>query len=142
MAQQIEHPHRGQPNFKAPLRDRRAAKPTAADKRPGMSEEHLALIRQLPCCVSGIEPAGEAHHLKQGTGERGAGMRSTDKWAVPLCHVKHMELERLGSRNEWAWFRAHGISDPLELAAALWSNTGDLDRMRKIVRAHMGRPPR
>jgi hypothetical protein len=38
--------------------------------------------------------------------------------------------------------RAHGISDPLELAAALWSNTGDLDRMRKIVRAHMGRPGR
>lgn len=142
MAQQIEHPNRGEPNFKSGIRERNAPKQSASDKRPGMSEAHLALVRRLPCCVSGVTPAGEAHHLKQGTGERGAGMRSTDRWAVPLSHERHMELERLGSRNEWAWFRANGIADPLELAAALWSNTGDLERMAKIVRAHMGRPAR
>lgn len=142
MSQQIEHPLRGLPNFKRSVRERKSAKPSSVDKRPGMSEEHLALIRKLPCCVTGVTPAGEAHHLKQGTGERGTGMRSSDRWAVPLCHAKHMELERQGSRNEWAWFRAHGISDPLELAAALWANTGDLARMTKIVQAHMGRPSR
>lgn len=142
MAAQIEHPLRGVPNFKRSVRERKATKPSFADKRPGMSDDHLALIRKLPCCVTGVTPAGEAHHLKQGTGERGTGMRSSDRWAVPLSHAKHMELERQGSRNEWSWFRAHGITDPLELAAALWANTGDLPRMTKIVQAHMGRPSR
>jgi hypothetical protein len=38
--------------------------------------------------------------------------------------------------------RAHGIADPLELAAALWSASPDLDRMTKVLQAHMGRPGR
>ena len=105
--------------------------------RPGMSKKHLALIRQLPCCVTGWEPCGEAHHLK-GTGERGMGMRSTDRWAVPLSHEPHMQLEGYGSLNERAWFRYHGISDPHALADALWHSSGDLERMKEIVRAHRG----
>lgn len=123
-------------NFKPPKRDRLKKKARASDKRPGMSEEHLALIRKMPCCVTLKVPAGECHHIKSGTGERGIGLRSTDRWAVPLSHEKHMELERVGSRNEVKWFHDHGIDDPHALAAALWSATGDLPRMVRILMAH------
>lgn len=105
-------------------------------KRPGMSEEHLALIRRMPCAASLVMPGGQAHHIKSSTGERGMGIRSTDKWAVPLCHDKHMEVERIGSRNEVSWFRDHGIEDVRELAEALWANTGDLPRMIAVLMAH------
>jgi hypothetical protein len=124
-------------NFKARgLERRQRARDEPKKERPGMSEAHLALIRQLPCAVTGKTPAGEAHHLKAGTGERGMGMRSTDRWAIPLRHDPHMELERQGSRNEVAWLQARGIADPLALAEALWAASGDLERMTKIVSAH------
>lgn len=106
-------------------------------ERPGMSDAHLALIRQMPCAASYPLKGGEAHHLKQtNTGERGMGLRSTDKWAVPLSAIKHAEVERIGSRNEVAWFKEHGIADVRELAEALWANTGDLDRMNAVLIAH------
>lgn len=126
-------------NFKPPRRERMKKKERAADKRPGMSEAHLSLIRKMPCCVTLRVPAGEAHHLKAGTGERGMGLRSTDRWAVPVCRSVHDEIERIGSRNEVSWFRDHGIEDPIELAAALWANTGDLPRMIAVLMAHRGR---
>jgi hypothetical protein len=95
----------------------------------------LALIRKLPCCITGKVPGGEAHHVKTGTGERGMGLRSTDKWAVPMAHDPHMELERMGSRKELAWFDFHDI-DPVVLAQDLWAATGDLPKMTRIVIAH------
>lgn len=118
---------------------------SAADKRPGMSAKHLEAIRKLPCLITGRMPAGEAHHLK-GTGERGIGLRSTDKWAVPLCHAVHMELEGVGSRNELAWFQGQGgiagrvsIEDPHALADALWHASPDIARMTRIVIEHRGK---
>lgn len=118
-----------------PIRARRPGR--SADKRPGMSPAHLRLIRQLPCCVTGLPGPNDPHHLKAGlVHERGVGRKATDRWAVPLCREKHEEVERVGSRNEWAWFKKHGIEDPLELAAALWRNTGDLDRMVRVIEAH------
>lgn len=121
-----------------PVRERitRKPKPSAAEKRDGNSKKHLALVRQLSCCVTGKRPV-DPHHLKEGLAhERGIGRKATDRWTVPLCREKHEEVERIGSRNEWAWFKRHGIDDPLELAAALWRNTGDLDRMMRVIEAH------
>lgn len=123
-------------NFKPPRGPKPKREPKA-NRRPGMSEPHLILIRQLPCCVTGKQPAGEAHHLK-GTGERGMGLRSTDRWTVPLSHDAHLDLERQGSRNEVAWFKRNGIDNPHALACALWGATGDLSRMTRIIVAHMG----
>lgn len=143
MATFIPPPGYGQPNLKPTLSEREKAKrnrkPQGA-RRPGMSEEHLALIRQLPSCISGTGPC-EAHHLKSGPAkdERGQGQKATDRWAVPLTVMEHSELERIGSRLEEAWFRERGVGDVVELAAALWTNTGDLNRMWKVQQAHMGR---
>jgi hypothetical protein len=125
-------------NFRKPLRERKAKKPSAAAKRPGNSPAHLMLIRLLPCCVTGRPGPNDPHHLKDRLAhERGVGRRATDRWAVPLWRVKHDELEKLGSRRERTWFREHGIEDPIELANALWHATGDLDRMKKVLAAHM-----
>lgn len=111
-------------------------------KRPGMSEAHLACIRQLPCCVCGGTKHIEAHHLKA-TAERGMGLRSTDKWAVPACGFGgqnhcHEDIERLGSKNEVAWFATKGV-DVLVLAMDLWAASGNVARMREIVIAHRSR---
>lgn len=112
----------------------KAAKPRLKrEGREGNSEEHLAYIRKLPCCVTLRTPCGEAHHLQSGTGERGMQQRSTDRWTVPLTHALHMELHRLGSKREGGWFKERGIPAPLDLAAALYSASPDVARGTKIV---------
>jgi len=134
-------------NFKPSVTERAVAKRNrepAAARRPGMSEEHLVLIRQLPSCVSGRVGPCDPHHLKSGAAaaERGVQLKATDRWTVPLKRDEHDELERISSRREEAWFRERGIADVSELANALWINTGDLERMRRVMQAHMGRQQR
>lgn len=133
-AQQIAHPVR-YGNFKKPKTPKRKANSKRVKQRAGMSPAHLECIRKLPCCVSRRMPGGEAHHLKAGTRERGMGLRSTDKWALPMSPDKHGEVERVGTRNELAWFRERGI-DAHALAAALWANTGNVPRMIAVLKAH------
>lgn len=142
MAERIIPPGYGRPNFKPSVSERARHKPSAQERREGNSARHQALIRLLPCCVSGVEPAGTIHHLKSGPAakERGAGMKATDKWGLPLTYENHLNgVERVGARRELEWFQARGIEDPHGLAKALWDASGDLPRMRAIVLAHMGR---
>ena len=127
-------------NFK-PTRTHRAAEKRAkpAKKRAGREGNdlgHLAAIRQCPCIATLKMPAGEAHHLKLGTGERGAGMRSSDRWAVPITRGPHEEVEAGGARREHAILKRWGITDPLGLAAALWAASPDVAKMTKIILAH------
>lgn len=128
-------------NFRLSVAERAKKKPSAQERREGNSKRHRELVRLLPCCITEQEPAGEGHHLKSGPAakERGAGMKATDRWLVPLCHEAHINgVERVGSRRELEWFQARGIADPYALAKALWDATGDLARMRAIVIAHRG----
>jgi hypothetical protein len=136
MSQRIIPHGFGEPNFKKPIKDRLKKKDVAQHDRPGNDEAYLALLRQMPCCITLRMPGGEVHHLKHGTGERGAGMRSTDRWGVPISHDPHMDCEKQGSRNEHTWFAKHGIADPLGLANALWHAPRDLPTMIKILLAH------
>jgi hypothetical protein len=131
-------------NFRPSLKERARKKPSAQERREGNSKDHLELVRQLPSCVSGVAGPCDPHHLKSGPAatERSVGRRATDRWAVPLTRAEHDELERISSRLEEAWFRERGVSDVVELAAALWANTGDLERMWKVQQAHMGRARR
>lgn len=126
-------------NFKTPrgYARPREVKDRARDRRPGMSAAHLDCIRSLPCCACGALPRSDPHHLKSGTGERGMGLRSTDRFTVPLCRAHHEAVERIGSRNERRWFGGFGVDAPA-LADALWRASGNLDQMQKIVEAHRG----
>lgn len=109
---------------------------TRREKREGNSGAHLALVRQLWCTL-GPERIVECHHLQGAVcrRERGLGMKSPDRWVLPLTHQRHMELHALGSRHEQAYFEEYGIN-PYALATALWENTGDLPRMARVLTAH------
>lgn len=115
--------------IKAKSREKRERR----EERPGNSEEHLAALRKCPCVATLKVPAGEVHHLKLGTGERGTGRRSSDKWGLPITRGPHDEIERAGARNEHAKLAEFGIKDPLDLAAALWSASPDVRRMTAII---------
>lgn len=123
-------------NFKKPKRERGHENSDKRDRRPGMDPDHLANIRRLPCCIPGCkkDPGGEAHHLKDtGAKERGMGLRSTDRWAVPLCNDHHIHgVERVGAKKELAWFAKLGL-EILDVAVALWGSRGNLESMRRIV---------
>jgi hypothetical protein len=111
--------------------------PPAEVRRERQEPGYLEKIRKLPCCIPGCKesPPSHAHHLKC-TGERGIGKKSSNKWAVPLCHECHINgVERIGSRQEAAWFRERGILC-LDLAAALYANSHSLDAMLNVVRTH------
>lgn len=142
MSSRIDRPHvlaNFKPSQSEKVRSKRAKK-SAAELRPGMSSSHLDCIRQLPCCACMVikrsEKRNEAHHLKFGTGERGMGMRSTDKNAVPLCRIHHNQVENAGAKNEVAVFQSWGIGDALQLASDLWRSTGDVRKMTLIIYAH------
>jgi len=127
-------------NFKPSTTARQKAKRVdTRDDREGNDKNHLAAIRKCVCTVCNKVGGNDPHHLKAGTGERGAGLRSTDKWAVPLCRVHHNEVERLASTREPEWFRSYGIPAPLDLAAALWKASPDVAVMTKIILAHRGK---
>lgn len=114
------------------------AKQDSRNKRPGMSAEHCAQIRDLPCAACHSAPAGTVHHLKSQTGERGMGLRATDKWGIPLCMTHHDTIERAGTRNEGGQCAKWGFN-PHDLARALWGATGMTGTMRKIVMATGGK---
>ena len=103
------------------------------EERPGNSEEHLAALRKCPCIATLKMPAGEVHHLKWATGERGTGQRSSDRWGVPLSRTPHDEIERIGSRNEPAKLAEWGIKDATDLADALWHASPNVERMTAII---------
>jgi hypothetical protein len=119
-----------------PIRVRRPGR--AADRREGMSPKHLACIRALPCCITGRPAPSDPHHLKTDLAhERGIGRKATDRWTVPLAREAHESVERVGSRNELAWFQERGIADPKALARDLWAVTGDLEEMKRVLWRHM-----
>lgn len=134
-------------NFKRPLVDRLKGKiRDKHDDREGNDSNHLAALRKCPCVVTLKMPAGEVHHIKAMTRERGMGMRSSDRWGLPFSRAPHESVERVGSKNEMRWFAEHHISDPHALAAALWAvrpSNGSAkaikaatEAMTKIIIAH------
>lgn len=125
----------GKPNFR--VRRLKAKKPSAHALREREAPRYLEKIRKLRCCIPGCDarPPSQAHHLKC-AGERGVGRKSSNRWAIPLCYECHINgVERVGSRQEAAWFRERGILC-LDLAAALFANSHSLAAMRKVLRAH------
>lgn len=98
-------------------------------EREGMSEPHLAMVRQLPCLGCGRQPPNQPHHLLR-TGERGLSRKSSDRWAVPLCFGCHANLHHTG--DEDAWFAAIGL-DGRAVASALWAARGSISAMERII---------
>lgn len=86
----------------------------------------LAFVRTRKCCVCGRWPT-HAAHVKMGCPERGkrpagAGEKSDDRWAVPLCPGCHQDdpgaQHRVG--DEEKFWRVAGV-DPFQVAADLYA---------------------
>ena len=117
------------------------AKPKRKVKtREGSDPVYLRAVTQLPCVVCLSQGHTEPHHLKLGVEERGMSRRADDDKILPLCDQHHRlgpeAVENAGSKNEWDWFEARGIDDPLGLAGKLyasWQKHKSVSRLRQII---------
>ena len=120
------------PRFKSKSTRRRLK---ARDRRYGMSDAYVLLIKQLPSCISGQYPC-DPHHLRVYE-ERGVGLKATDKWAIPLTRIEHDQVHTVGAREEVAWFTAKGVNAYrlAELLWEAWESHGDraLPHMQQII---------
>lgn len=96
------------------------------------SANHLVFIRQLPCIVCGLIPSDPAH-IRSGT-DGGTGVKSGDRYTLPLCRFHHAEQHSVG---ELTFYAGLGF-DPTGLANRLWTVSGDLRAgLRLIERTRM-----
>lgn len=114
-------------------------------QRPDMSPAHKAMVKKLPCLGCGIEPVEESNftidpdhlmHPEHGFNSRGMSRTSADKWTVPMCRgfgcPNCHDAAQTCKHGYEAWFAERGI-DARAVAQALWAETGDLERMRRII---------
>ena len=67
------------------------------------SETYLAWVKQQPSVISGIEPAGDSHHVK-GHG-MGGSVKAPDWASIPLTREEHSVLHAYGWQS---WEGIHG----------------------------------
>lgn len=104
---------------------------------PERSFDHLALVRLLPCLYCGVEPCGEAAHVRMASAafgkSSGLQKKPDDCWALPLCASDHRNAKHAQhNRNEQEFWDSLGIN-PVRAASDLWDARGDLVRMISIV---------
>ena len=90
------------------------------------SDKHLKFIRSLPCCVCRAKPPSEAAHIRLGS-DGGMGLKPSDKFTVPLCHMCHSRQHQTGERTFWG-----NMEFILIQALALYAVSGDWEKGVKI----------
>lgn len=116
----------------------RAHKATVSLARGRVTDaEHLALIRELPCLKCGVEPCGEAAHVRMNSaafGKRQAiGKKPGDEWTVPLCRACHQgDADSQHKVGEALFWDRLGLN-PLIVAKELHRVSGDLLAMRTVA---------
>jgi hypothetical protein len=108
---------------------------TSGKKRPREHDkDHLKFVSGLPCLITGTRPVDVAHiryaDPRYGKRQTGGSEKPHDKFTVPLCRAKHDEQHSGSEREFWA---KHKI-DPIQVALALWANTGDDETAEIILR--------
>ncbi len=102
----------------------------------GNDAAYLDMIRQCLCLHCGMDPCGEAAHVRFSSGTHnkrgGMGAKPADRWAVPLCGEHHRLADdaqhNIGERRFWAQL---GIN-PLLVAEKLYAKRGDVVAMRAV----------
>ena len=56
--------------------------------------KRLAAIRQLPCCECGRAAPSQAAHSNFSIHGKGRGIKASDEYVIPLCHVCHAALDQ------------------------------------------------
>jgi hypothetical protein len=118
-------------------RPRGVLSPARRTAARSLDATHLDAIRQLPCTRCGMEPCGEAAHVRLNSsafGKRQAiGQKPGDEWTAPLCRGCHQDDPDSQHRVGEAIFWDRVGINPLLLAKALYEASPDIPRMRAIV---------
>lgn len=98
---------------------------------------YLAQVRECPCLMCGLDPCGEAAHVRFASAAFGkaSGLQKTppDRWALPVCGSDHRTARHAQhNRNEqefWASLRINALLT----ATNLYAQRGDLVAMRAVI---------
>lgn len=100
-------------------------------------EAYLKDVRQCPCIKCGLDPAGEAAHVRLTSAafHKRGGMQKTpdDRWALPLdrgCH--QTDRDALHRRGEYLFWAELNIN-PLYVCEKLYAQRGDIVAMRAVI---------
>ncbi|WP_339501002.1 MULTISPECIES: hypothetical protein [Pseudomonas] len=104
---------------------------------PADDPDYLALVRQCPCLYCGVDPCGEAAHVRLASAafgkSSGLQKKPEDRWALPLCRDDHLNARHAQHRRgEDAFWQALGIN-PLLVCERLYARRGDLVAMRAVA---------
>ena len=98
---------------------------------------YLKLVRECPCLMCGLDPCGEAAHVRFASAAYGksSGMQKTpdDRWALPVdghCHREAKNAQH--KRNEQEFWASLGIN-ALLTCTRLFAVRGDLVAMRAVI---------
>ncbi|MFH1556830.1 MAG: hypothetical protein ABII76_18565, partial [Pseudomonadota bacterium] len=85
---------------------------------------HLALIRKLPCIITGEIGQVDAAHIRFSNAEFGkvnpGAAKPDDRWTIPLSHKMHTDASDAQHRaGEELWWAERGIK-PLRIAERLY----------------------
>ena len=111
--------------------------PRSFKAEPAEDPSYLAMVRELPCLYCGVEPCGEAAHVRLASAAHGksSGLskKPEDRWTLPLCRDDHQNARHAQHRrSEAAFWEGLGIN-PLIVCQALYAQRGDLVAMRYVV---------
>lgn len=105
------------------LLEKTRSRPRERRPRRLVDKAHLAYVATQGCAVPGCRRQPTVHHLRCHGADHAGGRRSSDRFAVPLCHEHHQGNTGVHARgDEDAWWASHGI-DPIALAARLWAES-------------------
>jgi hypothetical protein len=136
----LDHPQRlTRPAAPGLLLKRAAAlgRPPYQERKPGGDPYYLHFVRQCPCLYCGMQPAGEAAHVRFASGAHhkasGMGMKPPDRWALPLCGEHHRLSDKSQhNKGERAFWEELGIN-PLLVATRLYKQRGDIVAMQAVI---------
>jgi hypothetical protein len=99
-------------------------------------DKHLDFIRALPCVVCLDNVSVEAAHVRMSDRRAakinaGVGQKPHDRWALPLCGKHHREQHGMNEGKFWDCV----LIDPIFVALALYSVSGDMERGEMIIQA-------
>lgn len=111
--------------------------PAVREEKGARDLFYLAQIRECPCLSCGMDPCGEAAHVRFASAafgkSSGMAQKPDDKWALPVCGWDHRLLPAAQhQRREQDFWFALGIN-PLTTATRLFSQRNDLVAMRAVV---------
>ena len=60
--------------------------------RTWRSSSYMQRVRDMPCCACFAEGPSDPHHYGPKGESGGTGLKCSDAYVIPLCHVCHMHL--------------------------------------------------